>query len=71
MPKLVEVPESERRTGTAVGTGPAAIVTPTAPEKVLVGSRKGVGGVIEAFPSTLTPIFLPTSDFGHESHQTS
>lgn len=46
-PKLEEVPENERRTGTVVGTGPAVDV-PKAPEKALVGTRQGVGGVIEA-----------------------
>merc|ERR1719253_1545078 len=45
-PILEEVPEHERRFGTAAGTG-APVEEPKA-EKVLVGTRQGVGGVIEA-----------------------
>lgn len=53
MPKLEEVPEHERRTGFAVGTGPPE-EAPKAPEKPKVGTRKGVGGVIEALQKKYT-----------------
>merc|ERR1712176_526655 len=46
MPILEEVPEHERRFGTAAGAS-KPVEEPKA-EKVLVGTRQGVGGVIEA-----------------------